>query len=66
MMQLEKVRLIKAINPTVEIGWDGGANDTNARQLMEGGIDVINCGGYLHGDNPLAAWHRIQQIVGNE
>lgn len=63
---LAKAAQLRALKPSLEIGWDGGANDTNARQLMEGGVDVINCGGYLHGENPVAAWHRIQQVVGNE
>jgi ribulose-phosphate 3-epimerase len=44
MMQLEKVRLIKAINPNVEIGWDGGVSMDNAFQLAQGGVDVLNTG----------------------
>lgn len=47
MMQLEKVRLIKNINPAVEIGWDGGVNMDNAYTLTQGGVDVLNCGGEL-------------------
>jgi ribulose-phosphate 3-epimerase len=45
LMQLEKVRLIKAINPTVEIGWDGGVNVDNAYTLTQGGVNVLNAGG---------------------
>ena len=63
---LAKAKRLRELKPQLEIGWDGGANDTNARQLIGGGVDVINCGGYLHGDDPVAAWHRIQQAVGNE
>lgn len=62
---LSKAAQLRKLKPQLEIGWDGGANDTNARQLMDGGIDVINCGGYLHGANPIAAWHTIQHVVGN-
>lgn len=47
MMQLEKVRLIRLIKPSIEIGWDGGANDENAFSLAQGGIDVINTGGAI-------------------
>lgn len=47
MMQLEKARLIRNINPTVEIGWDGGANIENAYSLSQGGIDVLNVGSAL-------------------
>ncbi|QQS18477.1 hypothetical protein IPL68_07950 [Candidatus Saccharibacteria bacterium] len=46
---LAKATQLRQLKPQLEIGWDGGANDTNARQLMEGGVDVINCGGYLRG-----------------
>ncbi len=46
-LQLEKVRLVRALNPTAEIGWDGGANVDNAYTLALGGIDVINVGGAL-------------------
>lgn len=60
---LEKVKQLKQLKPQLEIGWDGGANDTNAKQLADGGIDVINCGGYLHGDDPVAAYHKIMAIV---
>lgn len=49
LMQLEKVRLIKAINPSVEIGWDGGVNVDNAYTLTQGGVDVLNVGGALAG-----------------
>lgn len=47
MMQLEKVRLVQAINPNVEIGWDGGASVENAYSLAQGGINVINVGGAI-------------------
>jgi len=47
LMQLEKVRLIKAINPAVEVGWDGGVNTDNAYTLTQGGVDVLNVGGTL-------------------
>jgi ribulose-phosphate 3-epimerase len=44
LMQLEKVRLIKAINTSAEIGWDGGVNIENAYTLTQGGVDVLNTG----------------------
>lgn len=47
LMQLEKIRLIKAINPNVEIGWDGGVAVENAFTLKQGGVDVLNAGGSL-------------------
>ncbi len=47
LMQLEKVRLIKMINPNVEIGWDGGVGVGNAFTLSQGGVNVLNVGGAL-------------------
>jgi len=44
---IEKVKEIKAVRSTIEIGWDGGANDQNVRQLVAGGIDVVNVGGFI-------------------
>lgn len=44
---LDKVPEICAINPHIEIGWDGGANERNVRQLANGGVDVINVGGAI-------------------
>ena len=47
LMQLEKIRLIKAIRQDVEIGWDGGVNVENAFSLTQGGVDVLNVGGTI-------------------
>lgn len=44
LMQLEKVRLVKTINPTAEIGWDGGVNVENAYTLAQGNVNVLNVG----------------------
>lgn len=47
LMQLEKVRLIRALRTDVEIGWDGGITLENAFGLAQGGIDVLNVGGTI-------------------
>ncbi len=47
LMQLEKVRLVRAIKPNVEIAWDGGVNTENAFTLAQGGVDVLNVGGTI-------------------
>lgn len=48
LMQLEKVRLIKAIRNDLEIGWDGGATVENVFSLSQGGVAVINVGGAIN------------------
>lgn len=64
MMQIEKVRLIKAINPNVEIGWDGGVSLENAYTLSRGGIDVLNTGGAIaNSDNPADTYDKLVQEI---
>lgn len=58
---LGKVRQLRQIKPQLEIGWDGGVNADNAYALVQGGIDVLNAGGYLHGDDPHDAYHRLER-----
>lgn len=60
---LEKAKQLKQLKPTIELGWDGGINDKNARALAEGGIDVLNCGGYLHTKNPQKAYATLQSLT---
>ena len=44
MLQIEKVSIIRSIKSEIEIGWDGGANMANTRELAHSGIDIINVG----------------------
>lgn len=67
LMQLEKVRLIKAINPNVEIGWDGGVSVDNAFTLTQGGVNVLNTGGALtNTDNPAAVYAQLTQEINKQ
>jgi ribulose-phosphate 3-epimerase len=61
---LEKAKQLKQLKPTLEIGWDGGVNDEVAPALVAGGVDVLNAGGYLHGDDPIAAYHKLLAGIG--
>lgn len=45
---LDKVKKIQEHHPEAEIGWDGGVSDKNAAALIEGGVDVLNTGGFIH------------------
>lgn len=64
LMQLEKVRLVKAINPNVEIGWDGGVSLENAFTLAQGGVDVLNTGGTLaSAENPAATYEALTKEI---
>ena len=62
---LDKVHKIRDHHPEVEIGWDGGINDQNARQLVAGGVQVLNVGGFIQGDaNPAAAYQTLLASLG--
>lgn len=64
LMQLEKVRLIKAINPAVEIGWDGGVSAENAYTLTQGGVDVLNTGSAIaEATDPAAAYATLVKEI---
>jgi ribulose-phosphate 3-epimerase len=64
MMQLEKVRLVKAINPRAEIGWDGGVNIENAYTLTQGGVDVLNSGGlFANAANPAETYQTMVREI---
>lgn len=65
LSQAKKAHQAKEINPSIEIGWDGGANDQNVRQLADSGIEVINVGGFIQkAKNPETAYQRLVQVVG--
>lgn len=44
LLQVEKVKIIRNINPEIEIGWDGGVNLENIRTLAHSNINVLNVG----------------------
>lgn len=57
LTQLHKIEAIKNINPVTEIGWDGGANESNVSELSVAGVDIINVGGAIQrADNPQTAY----------
>lgn len=64
LMQLEKIRLIKAINPDVEIGWDGGVNIENAYTLSQGNVNVLNVGGAIAtAEDPAAEYAALTKEI---
>lgn len=61
---LEKVTLLKRLKPDIEIGWDGGVNDRNISELVLGGVDVIDVGGFIQkAENPEKAYNSLFRIV---
>ena len=61
---LDKVKQLKQLKPALEIGWDGGINDTNAQALAEGGVEVLNVGGFIHrSPQPAGAYDKLVALV---
>ena len=64
LMQLEKIRLVKMINPNIEIGWDGGVMVDNAYSLVQGGVNILNVGGTIQkATDPPAMFAKLQQEI---
>lgn len=61
---LWKAHTLKELKPTVEIGWDGGVNEQNARAIAEAGVDVLNVGSFIaKADNPAGAYATLKALV---
>lgn len=61
---IDKVQKVRVHHPTAEIGWDGGINDQNVRQLVEAGVDILNVGGYIQGaSDPAAAYATLEALA---
>ena len=67
LLQIQKVRLIRAISPNVEIGWDGGANIDNLPMIIQAGVDVINVGSAISlASNPAEAYNAMVELTTRE
>lgn len=62
---LEKVKQAKLHHPNLEIGWDGGINTENIKQLADGGVNIFNVGGYIQkSEDPGAAYATLVETLG--
>lgn len=63
---LDKVRAIHSSYPNIEISWDGGISDQNAKQLVEAGVDVLNVGGFIQkADDPAKTYAQLERLLAN-
>lgn len=64
LSHLSKVAELRELKPQLEIGWDGGVSADNARQLVEGGVDVLNSGGFIQkAEDPFVAFQLLVTAV---
>lgn len=61
---LDKVQKVSEHHPDAEIGWDGGINLKNAKQLVEAGVGVLNTGGFIQkSSDPQSAYATLKEVV---
>jgi ribulose-phosphate 3-epimerase len=61
---LDKVHELRQRYPKVEIGWDGGVNSDNTRQLVEAGVDVLNVGGFIaQAEDPAKNYAQLERLL---
>ncbi len=58
MMQIEKVPLVRAMKPDLEISWDGGVNLSNVRAVAHSGVDIIDVGSAISQASDKAAMYQ--------
>ncbi len=64
LANLEKVKKIHEHHPEAEVSWDGGISDENARALVDGGIDVLNVGGFIQkSEDPQGAYDKLLAVI---
>lgn len=61
---LSKAKVLKDHKPALEVGWDGGINQNNISQLVFGGVDVLNVGGFIQNSaNPERSYEILRRIA---
>lgn len=64
MLQLQKIPLIKEINPNVEISWDGGVSMQNALQISNSEVDILYAGSAIkNAQDPKTAYDQLSAEV---
>ncbi len=61
---LNKSSILKNRKPDLEIGWDGGITDQNVSELVFGGVDVLDVGGFIQNTaDPERAYRALERIA---
>lgn len=61
---LSKITELRKLKPELEVAWDGGINELNALSLVDGGIDVLDVGGYIQrSDDPVDAYAKLNLLL---
>ncbi len=61
---LDKVTKVHQHHPEAEIAWDGGISNENVAELVRGGVQVLNTGGYIQKSaDPQKAYATLEAII---
>ncbi len=61
---LDKVKAITALQPQVEIGWDGGVNAASITSLAQGGVAMFAIGSAVQrAADPRVAYEQLQALI---
>jgi ribulose-phosphate 3-epimerase len=61
---LDKVKELRSAKSELEISWDGGISDKNAKVLINAGIDVLNAGGFIQkAENPVERYKLLVESI---
>jgi pentose-5-phosphate-3-epimerase len=61
---LSKVKQLKEWKKDLEFGWDGGVSDQNAKSLADGGVHVLNVGGFIQkAIEPKLEYQKLQKLI---
>jgi ribulose-phosphate 3-epimerase len=64
MDQLDKITAARKLNPELEIGLDGGINQSSVRACVEAGANILNVGSFIHNSqDPEMAYEAIRAIA---
>lgn len=62
--QLVKVKALHNLYPDSEISWDGGVDETNAKQISNAGVAILNVGGYIKkAEDPKKAYDYLTSLL---
>jgi pentose-5-phosphate-3-epimerase len=60
MRLLPKISDLHEKFPHLEVGWDGGIDAQNVHELTQGGVQVLNVGGFIaNAPNPQEAYNKL-------
>lgn len=64
---IKKIKTLKEVHPNVIVEVDGGVNDTNTRDLVRAGADILVVGSYLfESPDPIRALNHLKDILSLE